>query len=94
MMLGLSFSPKLNLGSHIVSIAKTTTKNIGILMHSMKLLCFVFTKLTFNLAWNTAVCLGWWTYRYQNILNINLLKRGCTAVRPALDASLQTVAYC
>ena len=35
-MLGLTFSSKLDLGSYIISIAKTASKKIGALIHSMK----------------------------------------------------------
>ena len=37
-MLGLTFSSKLDWGSYIISIAKTTSKKIGVLIHSMKFL--------------------------------------------------------
>ena len=37
-MLGLTFSSKLDWGSYIISIAKTATKKIGALTHSMKFL--------------------------------------------------------
>ena len=37
-MLGLTFSSKLDLGSCIISIAKTATKKIRALNHSMKFL--------------------------------------------------------
>ena len=37
-MLGLTFSSKLDWGSYIISIAKTTSKKIGALIHSMKFL--------------------------------------------------------
>ena len=37
-MLGLTFSSKLDLGSYIVSIAKTASKKIGALILSMKFL--------------------------------------------------------
>ena len=37
-MLGLTFSTKLNWGSYIISIAKTASKKIGTLIHSMKFL--------------------------------------------------------
>ena len=37
-MLGLNFSSKLDWGSYIVSIAKTASKKIGVLIHSMKFL--------------------------------------------------------
>ena len=37
-MLGLTFSSKLDWGSYIISIAKTTSKKIGALIRSMKCL--------------------------------------------------------
>ena len=37
-MLGLTFSSKLDWGSYIISIAKTTSKKIGTLIRSMKFL--------------------------------------------------------
>ena len=37
-MLGLTFSSKLDWGSYIISIAKTTSKKIGTLICSMKFL--------------------------------------------------------
>ena len=37
-MLGQSFSSKLDYGSHITFIPKTASRNIGALIHSMKLL--------------------------------------------------------
>ena len=37
-MLELTISPKLDCGSYIISIAKTATKKIGVLICSMKLL--------------------------------------------------------
>ena len=37
-MLGLTFSPKLDWGSYIISIAKTAYKKIGTLIRSMKFL--------------------------------------------------------
>ena len=37
-MLGLTFSSKLDWGSYIISIAKTASKKIGTLIHSMKFL--------------------------------------------------------
>ena len=39
-MLGLSFPSELDLGSYIVSIAKTAFKNIGVLIRSMTFLSF------------------------------------------------------
>ena len=37
-MLGLTFSSKLDWGSYIISIAKTASKKIGVLIRSMKFL--------------------------------------------------------
>ena len=37
-MLGLTFSPKLDWGSYIISIAKTASKKIGAIIPSMKFL--------------------------------------------------------
>ena len=37
-MLGLTFSSKLDWGSYIISVAKTASKKIGALIHSMKFL--------------------------------------------------------
>ena len=38
-MLGLTFSPKLDCGSYIISITKTASKKIGALIRSMKFVC-------------------------------------------------------
>ena len=40
-MLGLTFSSKLDWGSYIISFAKTVSKKIGALIHSMKFLSCV-----------------------------------------------------
>ena len=37
-MLGLTFSSKLDWGSYIIPIAKTASKKIGTMIHSMKVL--------------------------------------------------------
>ena len=55
----LSFSSKLNLGSHIISIAKTASKKIRALICSMKFLfpyvyMYLF-KSTYDLAWSIFV---------------------------------------
>ena len=39
-MLGLTFSSKLDCGSYIISIAKTASKKIGALIHSIKFLSY------------------------------------------------------
>ena len=45
-MLGLTFSSKLDWGSYIISIAKTASKKIGVLIRSMK---FLFPEIALYL---------------------------------------------
>ena len=55
-MLGLTFFPKLNRRSYIISIIKTASKKIGILIHSMK---FLSPEVAlYGHAWNTVVTPG------------------------------------
>ena len=61
-MLGLIFSFKLDWGSYIISIAKTASKKIEALIHSMKflspdLLC-ISINLPYGHAWNAVVMSG------------------------------------
>ena len=51
-MQGLTFSSKLDWGSYIISIAKTASKKIGALIHSMK---FVSPEVTLCL-YKSAIC--------------------------------------
>ena len=81
-MLGLTFSSKLDWGSCIVSIAKTTSKKIGALIHSMK---FLFPEVALYLYKSTVVMSGlvllvatwncWLSYRnrYVGLLVLHLL---------------------
>ena len=57
---GLTFSSKLDWGSHIISIAKTASKEIGVLIRSMKFLPpeFPLYKSTYVHEWNTVVMSG------------------------------------
>ena len=61
-MLGLTFSSKFDWGFYIISIAKTTSKKIGDLIHPMKLLSLEVNlylyKSTITHAWNTVVTSG------------------------------------
>ena len=58
-MLGLTFSSKLDWGSYIISIAKTASKKIGALIHSMKFFLLRLLCISVNLSsahvWNTVV---------------------------------------
>ena len=58
-MLGLTFSSKLDLGSYIISIAKTVSKKIGTFLSFilLRLLC-VSINLPFTHVWNTIVAFG------------------------------------
>ena len=51
-MLGLAFSSKLDQSSYIIFIAKTTSKEIGVMIHYMKFLC-VSLNLPYGHASNT-----------------------------------------
>ena len=61
-MLGLSFSSKLDWGSCILSIAKTASMKIGVLIWSMTVLprkvSVCLYNLPYCLAWNTVVMCG------------------------------------
>ena len=61
-MLGLTFSSKLDWGSYIVSIAKTASKKIGALIHSIKFVspevALYLIKLLYGHVWNTVVMSG------------------------------------
>ena len=59
-MVGLTFSSKLDWGSCIISIAKTTTKKIGALIHSMKFLSAEVAHVTMHEI--LLSCLGWCSY--------------------------------
>ena len=49
-MMGLTFSSKLDWSSYIISIAKTASKKIGSLIHSMKFLSPEVALISINLA--------------------------------------------
>ena len=59
MMLGLTFSSKLDWGPYTVSIAKTASKKIGALICSMKFpspeVALYLYKSPYGPVWNTAV---------------------------------------
>ena len=97
-MLGLTFSSKLDLGSYIVSLAKTASKKIGALICSMK---FLFPEVALYLCISTIwpcmeYCCHVWAGApscYLELLD-KLQKWICRTVGPSLAASLEPLAHC
>ena len=95
-MLELTFSSKLDWGSYIISIAKTVSKKIGALIHSMKFLspevALYLYKSTIFLCMQ--YCCHVWTGApncYLELLD-KLQKRICKTVAPSVAASLESLA--
>ena len=96
-MLGLTFSSKLDWGSYIVSIAKTTSKKIGALIHSMK---FLSPEIALYLYKSTLwPCMEYCCHVragapscYLELLD-KLQKWICRTVGPSLAASLEPLAH-
>ena len=96
-MLGLTFSSKLDWGSYIISVAKTASKKIGALIHSMK---FLSPEVALYLYKSTICpcmeyCCHVWAGTpscYFNLLD-KLQKRICKIVGPSLAASLEPLAH-
>ena len=96
-MLGLTFSSKLDWGSYIISIAKTTSKEIGTLIHSMK---FLSPEVALYLYKSTICpcmeyCCHIWTGApscYLELLD-KLQKQIYRTVGPSLAASLEPLAH-
>ena len=96
-MLGLTFSSKLDLGSYIVSIAKTASKKIGTLIRSMK---FLSPEVALYLYKSTIrpcmeYCCHVWAGApscYLELLD-KLQKRICRTVGPSLAVSLEPFAH-
>ena len=96
-MLGLTFSSKLDWGSYIISIAKTTSKKIGALIRSMKSLspevALYLYKSTIQPC--KKYCCHVWAGApscYLELLD-KLQKRICRTVDPSLAASLEPLAH-
>ena len=92
-MLGLTFSSRLNWGSYILSIAKTTSKKIEALIRSMK---FLSPEVALYLYKSTIrpcmeYCCHVWTDAHSCYLDLldQLQKRMCRTVGPSLAASLE-----
>ena len=96
-MLGLTFSSKLDWGSYIISIAKTASKKIGDLIHSMK---FHSPEVALYLYKSTICpcmeyCCHVWAGApscYSELLD-KLQKRICRTVGPLVAASLEPLAH-
>ena len=96
-MLGLTFSPKLDWGSYIISIAKTASKKIGALIRSMK---FLPPEVVLYLYKSTIrpcmeYCCHVWAgvpSCYLELLD-KLQKRICRTVGPSLAGSLEPLAH-
>ena len=88
-MLGLSFCSKLDWGSSIISIAKTSSKKIGALTRSMKCFsrgCSVPLYLSYGHVWAIA------SSCYLKLLD-ELQKWICRTVAPSLASFLEPVAH-
>ena len=97
-MLGLAFSSELDWGSYIVSIAKTASKKIGALIHSMK---FLSPEVALYLYKSTIqpymeYCYHAWAGApscYLELLD-KLQKQICRTVDPSFAASLEPLVHC
>ena len=96
-MLGLTFSFKLDWGSYIISIAKTASKRVGPLIHSMKFLslevALYLYKSTMQLCMEC--CCHVWAGApgcYLELLD-KLQKRICRTVGPSLAPSLEPLVH-
>ena len=97
-MLGLTFSSKLDWASYIISIAKTASKKVGALIHSMK---FLSHEVALHLYKATIrPCMGYcchvWAVAPSCYLGLfdKLQKQICRTVGPSLAASLEPLAHC
>ena len=96
-ILGLTFSSKLDWGSYIISIAKTASKKIGTLIHSMKFLSPEVNLYLFKSTIRPCMEYYWhvWTGGpscYLDLLD-KLQKRLCRTVGPSLATSLEPLAH-
>ena len=97
-MLGLTLSSKLDWGSYIISIAKTTSKKIGALIRSMK---FLSPEVALYLCTSTTrpcveYCCHVWAGApscYLGLLD-KLQKWTCRTVGPSLADSLEPLTRC
>ena len=95
-MLWLTYSSKLDQGPYIISIAETSSKEIGALIRSMK---FLFPEVALYLFKFTLPCMEYccqvWigaSSCYLELL-VKLQKGICSTVGPSLAASLEPLAH-
>ena len=91
--LGLTFSSKLDWGSYIIFIAKTVSKKIGALIHSMKFLSLEVAQYLYKSTIYPCMeycCHGWAGAAscYLELLE-KLQKLICRIVGPSLATSLE-----
>ena len=96
-MLGLTFSSKLDWGSHIVSIATTASKKSGAFIRSMKFLCPEVALYLYKSTIRPCMecCCHVWAGApscYLELLD-KLQKRICRTVGLSLAASLEPLAH-
>ena len=96
-MLGLTFSSKLDWGSYIVSIAKTASKKIGALIHSMKFLSPEVDLYLYKPTIRPCMeyCCHFWAGApscYLEFLD-KLQKQICRTAGPSLAASFEPLAH-
>ena len=93
-MLGLTFSFKLDWGSYIISIAKTTSKKIGALIRSMNFLSPEVALYLYK--YTIRPCMEYCCLAPRCYLELldKLQKRICRTVGPSLAASLEPLPHC
>ena len=97
-MLGLTFSFKLDWGSYIICTAKTASKKIRALIHSMKFLSpeVALHVCKFTIHPCMECCCHVWAGApscYLEVLD-KLQKRICRTVGPSLAGSLEPLSHC
>ena len=96
-MLGLSFSSKLVWGSHIISIAKTASKKIGVLICSMRFLSLEVTLYLYKSSIRPCMeyCCYLWDGAHSCYLKMldRLQKRIWRTIGPSFSISPEPLAH-
>ena len=97
-MVGLTFSSKLDWGSYIISVAKTDSKKIEPLIHSLK---FLSPEVALYLYKSTICpCMEYYCHAWARALSCylelldKLQKLICRTVGPSFAASNESVVHC